>query len=220
VTKRRPNSSVALALPALIAGYSTPLQASDAINHSDNSEAISPGNRDSKNSAAPEHKNVANATQDLSANHYPAVKIDLNKVENAEALQVILDSMASDECPNKNRVGCRWRVLSLERSYRNAADISPIQLPATNKTPLNSDLAPNEAAPTQSTPSGKRFSNNVPAGFEALAAQNKSEVDIYVNKQLHTRAAINFDSATFSFIDPVRLTQVTSVLMMMAHSTV
>gem|GEM_PF-1609939 len=144
------------------------------------------------------------AAQKSSPSDKTAVTLDLSKYTK-QSLQTKMDTFVSPECTPAAMVSCGWTVLSLVHSQPTTP--KPVKPAPSNiiKSPADSPVAPKPKAvtpkPSQAKP-GKRFSNNVPAGFEQFAELQQLEVDVHVADVEPFKAAISFNSSSFTFDEP------------------
>jgi len=109
------------------------------------------------------------------------------------ALQALNDALNPDCLPG-GIVSCSWTVLSLVHRPLDAADgVEPV-------TPVVPDAQKN---PAENLPANKRFSNDVPPGFEQLAARESDTVSLYFEGESILNARVFIDGDSYRFADPV-----------------
>ena len=123
----------------------------------------------------------------------------------APTLQAMLNAMNPD-CGPDGKVSCTWQVLSL------------------NHVPLNTPAQPKLVLPTPQAPlvlpgTGKRFSNDVPPGFEKLAMRASEDVSLFHKDVNVLSANIVIDNDSYSFSDPLLVAFELSQLKIAKRST-
>lgn len=110
-----------------------------------------------------------------------------------KALQALNDALNPDCLPG-GVVSCSWTVLSLVHRPLGEAD---------GFAQVSPGITGSEKNAAEILPSNKRFSNDVPPGFEQLAARESDAVSLYFEGENIINARVFIDGDSYRFADPL-----------------